>query len=98
MAYLKWGSSLALFALAACVGGAPDPIREIDTVEVPVAVATGCVAEEGRPTPVMPLNQQMTREEWEARPVGARASAVGAQAIDRMDYEIALRASTAGCE
>lgn len=93
---LKLVSSLLLLALAGCAHRDPDTPPKLDTITVLVPVATGCIAPSGRPAPVIPLKERYT-EEWQAMPPGAKASAVQAQAGDRLNYEDALRAATSGC-
>lgn len=98
----KLAFSAALLAasllLSACARPTPDkePRVQFETVLVPVA--TGCIAEGGRPTEVKPLKEQMSREQWGALAPGAKASSVQAQVGDRLNYEDALEAATSGCK
>lgn len=83
-------------ALSGC-GGRPKSTPEPAVVyrEVKVAVATGCVVK--RPDPVQSMNSKMPMDQWRLLAPGAKASAVQAQAGERMNYEDALRASTSAC-
>lgn len=91
-------SVAVLLALAACAGGPlPEPRIETRYEEVPTIVSTGCVTEGGRPEAVTPLNERIGSDDWYARPVGARASAIEAQAGRRMNHAEQLDAATSGC-
>lgn len=100
MRYTKTAFSLvACLALAACATTQPrPPIVETVTVEVPVPVATGCIATGGRPAPVKPLNEQTARDDWYKLAPGAKANAVKGQAGDRMNNADLDRAATSGCK
>jgi len=93
-AYIIAGSSLAL---AACAGN-KEIITERVPVEVRLPVATGCISESGRPDPVVPLNERMSADQWEALAPGAKARAVEAQSGRRMNNADEDRAATAACE
>lgn len=98
MRYTKLAISLvAALALSACVT-TPEPKIEIRYVEVPVMVATGCIAATGRPEAVKPLKEKYTADEWLTKPPGAKASEFKAQAGERMNYQDADSAATAGCK
>lgn len=84
---------LAPLILTAC-GGTVYKDR-IQTVNVPVSVP--CVAEEGRPVEVVPLNQTMTREQWDALTLDQREKLLLAQAAARKAYGEQLFVVTAGC-
>lgn len=85
--------SLAL--LAGCSAAFPERPPEIRYVQVPVAVPVGCVRD--RPAPVVPLNRQITREEWQARAPGAKAATIERQAGERMNNSDRLQAATGAC-
>lgn len=87
-----------LIALAACAKPDVRPIIEEVPVEVPVAVATGCVATSGRPAGVKPLKDEIAPDEWKRRAPGARAEAVRAKAGQRQNYAEALMAATSACK
>tara|TARA_B100000678_G_scaffold269285_1_gene256216 strand:+ start:136 stop:405 length:270 start_codon:yes stop_codon:yes gene_type:complete len=83
--------------LAACAGSsiekAPPPDVEIQTVKVPVSV--GCVGDRGEA--VVPLADRYSDADWRAKPVGAKAQAVRAQAGRRLNERDRERAATAAC-
>lgn len=83
-----------LIALSSCTSTPAEPRVEYRTV--PVAVSAGCVVE--RPEAVVPLNQQVSSDQWGALAPGAKAEAVLAQAGDRLNYEDRLEAATSGCK
>jgi len=93
MRSIATASSLVL--LAACAGRPPRVEPTVEYREAAVAIATGCVVD--RPAPVTPLSSRVPAGEWARRAPGAKAQAVRAQAGQRLNYEDALRASTAGC-
>ena len=94
--YIMRGFSLPLAMLLAGCGGAAGKLELVHD-RVPVLVSTPCLAEGGKPGPVAPLNASIPPDQWMAKPVGAKARAVQAQAGRRMNYEAALDAATAGC-
>lgn len=84
-----------LIALAACTTTArPDPEREY--VQLPVAVAVGCVKD--RPAPPVPLREQHPDVDPATMPPGALARAVEAQGGERLNYENRLEAATSECK
>jgi hypothetical protein len=86
------------FALAAC-GGGERPATPSDTpTSYAVPVATGCVAEGGKPERPQTLKERYTAEQWAALPPGSKAEAIAAQAGKRLNYEDELNAATAGCK
>lgn len=93
-------SLVGALALAACAHtqAAIKPAVEQVPVVVNVPVATGCIADAGRPAPVKPLLKLYTPPVWNALAPGAKAEAVRAQAGVRMNYEDQDRAATSGCK
>lgn len=89
------GMVLAAAALTACTRTVT--LTEEKFTEVPVMVPTKCVAEQGRPDKVVPLNQKVSREEWQKRAPGAKAKAIQAQAGRRMNHADQLDAATSAC-
>lgn len=89
----------SLAILAACTSG-PDirPQPEQVPVEVLMPVATGCIAETGRPPLPDPLNAKINEDEWTAMPAGSKSEAVLAQAGRHMNYEDEERAATSTCK
>lgn len=88
----------SLIALAACHTGVEvRPQPEKVPVEVLMPVATGCIAETGRPDPPTPLNAKVDEQAWTAMPIGAKAEAVRAQAGRHLNYEDEERAATSTC-
>lgn len=83
----------SLIALSGCGHDQQKPEVQIQTA--PVIVQTGCV--HNRPEAPPSLSQTIPAQAWANMPVGAKASAVEAQAGVRMNYEVALDAATAGC-
>lgn len=97
MRFTATASSLIIaLALAGCTK--TRIITEQVPVEVYVPVATGCVAETGRPDRVTPLRDTITEDEWQARAPGTKAETIRAQAGRRMNYEDEDRAATSGCQ
>lgn len=82
-------------ALSACTRTVT--LTEEKFTEVPVMVPTACVAEQGRPAKVAPLNRAVRREDWAKRAPGAKARAIQAQAGRRMNYGDELAAATSAC-
>lgn len=103
MRYLKKAFNTALLAALAtgCTtipdNDLPPREQEVRIETVPVVVAVPCVSAQGKPDKVVPLNERMTRKQWDAKPTGAKAQAVRGQAGRRLNYEDELAASTAGC-
>lgn len=84
---------LAPFALAACASG---PVIEEKFIEVKVPVSVPCVLGE-RPTEVVPLKEQLTREEWDAMSTDQREKLLLANGLVRKTYGNKLYVATAGC-
>lgn len=80
-------------ALAGCAHDAPIVRDRPERVSVPVIQK--CASE--RPTPVVPMNQRITPEAWEAMSPKQRAETAAAQGLDRMSHADALNAATAAC-
>jgi hypothetical protein len=106
MRYINLISSLSLVSCLAALSGCattPAPDRPARTQEVrietaPVIVATGCLPASGLPDAPRPLRQEIPQDRWDAMPPGAKAEAVKAKAGERLNYEDAVRAATAGCQ
>lgn len=98
MRYMKTAFSLfAMLIISACARTAPPPIIEIKTVEVPIPVATGCIAKEGRPRPLPSLRDSIILQKWQALPPKSKAANIEAQAGRRLNYVDQLSAVTSGC-
>lgn len=81
--------------LGGCAGD-PGPVPSVPPIRTAsVAVAVGCVVD--RPEEVVPMNRQVTPEQFRALAPGAMAQAVKAQAGARMNYEDRLASATFGC-
>lgn len=95
LALLLWALILGVvFLLSGCAHVSEAPPTVVYK-EAKVAVSAGCVVD--RPEPVKPMNQQVSKEQWDALAPGAKAQAVKAQIGERLNYEDNLRASTSGC-
>jgi len=99
MRYMKTVFSLStMLILAGCVSSnLPPPQIERVFVEVQVPVATGCIKKGTRPDTVVPLNERLTLEEWNARTPGAKAATITVQGTDRQNYGTELAAATSAC-
>lgn len=86
-------AGLLVSALAACAGRTPEPKIEYRTVSVPVPAP--CAID--IPGIVKGLKVLIPLEQWQALAPGAKASAVEAQAGERLNYEERLSASYSGC-
>lgn len=80
-------------ALGACATSAVNEQPEV----VKVAVTVPCV-EPSRPAEVVPLNQRMSKEDWDKLDTATRQRLLMAQAADRKAYGEQLYVSTAGCQ
>lgn len=65
----------------------------VETISVPVIQK--CAGE--RPTTIVPMNQRLTAEQWEAMSPKQRAETAAAQALARMSHADELNAATAAC-
>ncbi len=84
---------LAPFALVGC---ASNPVIEEKFIEVKVPVSVPCVNGE-RPTEVVPIKEQYTREEWDAMTTDQREKLLVANGLVRKSYGDKLYVATAGC-
>lgn len=84
----------ALLLIAACAGQPKTVIKEVP-VEVRVPVRMPCMREE--PEPVVPLRDNLTREEWDALTTDQRMNLVASQAIHWMLYGLESDVASAGC-
>lgn len=96
MRFITLASSLVLLAACGASGKRPNSAGDAPTpYAVPVSAA--CVAEGGRPAPVVPLKQRYTLPQWQALAPGAKAQATAAQGGHRMNHADELGAATAAC-
>ena len=84
-------------SLAACGTDRPRSAGDELPQAYAVPVSSPCIAAEGRPAKVKPLNQRYPREQWATMPIGAKAQAVAAQGGERMNYEDRSEAATSAC-
>jgi hypothetical protein len=95
-------SLIAALALAGCT--TTRTVIEEVPVEVYVPVAVGCLPDTDgdgvgeRPTPVIPMRDTISEEQWRALAPGAKAEAVRVQAGRRMNHADQLEAATFGCQ
>lgn len=80
-------------ALAGCAHDAPVVRDRVETVSVPLIQK--CASE--RPAPVVPMNQRIAPDAWEAMSPKQRAEMAAAQGLERMSHADALNAATAAC-
>lgn len=85
--------ALALLFLSGCTGRTVTRERP---VEVFKPVLQPCV-KNPRPALVMPLNQQLTKEQWDALDIKQKTEYVSQQGLDRQTYGEQLNAATGAC-
>ena len=71
------------------------PVTTVATKEVKVPVSTPCV--QNKPDRVVPLREQLTRDQWDGLSTDQREKLLGAQALDHLVYGDKLDVATAGC-
>jgi len=64
-----------------------EPVIRTETVEVRVPVFVPCVNADNRPERVVPLNERMSREEWDALSTDQREFLLTANGERRIVYE-----------
>ena len=74
----------------------PETVVETRVQRVSQPVLQPCVSGD-RPDPVVPLNRQMTRAQWDAQDVKQKSARVAKQGLDRQTYGEKLDAATGGC-
>lgn len=85
---------IPVLALAACKTVTPTVVRdEVHIAKVPVAQA--CVID--RPAAVKPINEQVTRAEWDKFTTAQKAAYVATQTFAHQEYGERLDAATHGC-
>jgi hypothetical protein len=85
---------ILLTMLIAGCGHNPTVIRDrVEQVSVPVIQK--CAGE--RPAPIVPMNQQLTAEQWDALSPKQRAETAAAQGLARMSHADELNAATSAC-
>jgi len=83
-----------VLALAGCATKG-EIVRDRPRERVAVAVSQPCAG--SRPGEIVPLNKQLTHEQWLSMDVKQKAAFVARQALDRKTYGEKLHAATAAC-
>lgn len=89
--------SIAFLAIFYCgLSGCAGTVRKNVPVPVKIAVAQPCV-QGSRPTPVIPLNQALSDDEWKKLDVRQKAATIGRQGLALKSFSEDLNAATGGC-
>ena len=86
-----------IVVLAACLVGCSNPTVVKDRVQtVKVPVSTPCVLGQ-RPPEIIPLQDQYTRDQWNALTTDQREKLIVAQGLRRKAYSDELNVATSAC-